>query len=41
MTYFLSQEVTDLDSVSTILDDGVDGKMGVDSTHFVEEALSP
>jgi len=36
---FLAQEVTNLDRVSVILDNAVDGEMGVDGTHFVSEAL--
>lgn len=37
--HLLAQEVSDLNSGSILLDDTVDGEMGVDGTHFVLEAL--
>lgn len=36
---FLSQEVPDLDQGAALLDDHVDGEMGVHGTHFVPETL--
>lgn len=36
---FLSQEVPDLHQSSSLLDDDVDGEMGVHRAHFVPEAL--
>lgn len=38
-TYLLAQEVTDLKLPAALLDDGVDGEMGVDSAHLVLETL--
>jgi len=38
-THLFAQEVTDFDGVAVLLDDAVDGEMGVDCTHFVSEAL--
>ena len=35
----LAQEVTDLELGTALLNDAVDGEMGVDSTHLVLEAL--
>ena len=37
--HLLAQEVTDLELVAVLLDDAVDGEMGVDGTHLVLEAL--
>ncbi len=38
-THLLAQEVTDLKSTTVLLDDVVDGEMGVDGAHLVVEAL--
>lgn len=38
-SYLLAQEISDLQRRSIILNDAVDGKMGVDSTHLVFESL--
>ena len=38
-TDLLAQEVTDLQRTTTLLDDAVDGEMGIHSTHLVLEAL--
>lgn len=38
-THLLAQEVTDLKSTTVLLDDAVDGEMGVDGAHLVLEAL--
>lgn len=35
----LSQEVSDFHQGAALLDDNVDGEMGVDGTHFVAESL--
>ena len=35
----LTQEVTDLERTAALANDSVDGKVGVDKTHLVEEAL--
>ena len=37
--YLLAQEVTNLHCVSIILDDAIDGEMGVNRAHFVQETL--
>lgn len=37
--HLLAQEVTDLNGVTILLDNAVDGEMGIDSAHFVAEAL--
>ena len=37
--HLLPQEVADLQRMTTILNDTVDGEMGVHSTHLVLEAL--
>lgn len=39
MPHLLAQEVTDLKLVATLLDDAVDGEMGVYCAHLVLEAL--
>lgn len=36
---FLAQEVSDLEGCTVVGWDGVDGEMGVDETHLVQEAL--
>lgn len=36
---FLSQEVPDFHHGTTLLDDNVDGEMGVHGTHFIAESL--
>lgn len=38
-TYLLPQEVTDFDSTTIVLDNAVDGEMGIDGAHLVLEAL--
>lgn len=38
-SHLLAQEVTDLKLAAALLDDAVDGEMGVDGTHLVLEAL--
>ena len=35
----LTEEVSDRDRLSTLTDDAVDGEMGVDGSHLVEESL--
>lgn len=35
----LAQEVTDLDRSAILLDNAVDGEMGIYGTHFVTESL--
>jgi hypothetical protein len=39
--HLLAEEVTDLHRVAVVLDDAVDGEMGVNRAHFVEETLKP
>jgi hypothetical protein len=39
VTYLLAQEIADLDSISIILDDAVNGKMSINCAHLVLEAL--
>jgi hypothetical protein len=37
--HLLAKEVTDLHSSTSVLDDAVDGEVGVHGTHFVQETL--
>ena len=39
VAHLLTQEVTDLQLASAILNDAVDGKVGIDSAHLVLETL--